>query len=1231
MKSLKHIEERKIVPLVAMISAGKSHLLNVLYNIDFLECKAGIGTKFVNIIRYNPEIKEPRFYHLLLEKKGDKYIFYKDISKREIVGNREIIEENKRINKMLAEEKDVVYENIFYMTEINESPFITDKQYLLTHDLCDIPGLSEYQEKPKDPLIKIPIDNNASLDSLVSALGIDIKKPGYKENEENETDDDEKELEEPKNFGFENNDLKKKEQKTEDDIYYNVHLQNNTYINEIFSIIKDYIDGGIIILSSEKYYFKENFEMIAMLSKVIGKTIDNFLIILNKIDLSENPEEDIEKCKGLFMKYFPSCKTFNLNKNTFIPLSTNQLKNELLLKKSFDHLLNYHFNNYLAKVKNEQKKGKSMEKSFIDHLRDIIKTVEGITKEGIINKIKESIIISDNEIIKIINEIKDKFKGEEIKYGISEHDFKKELFDDDDDDDDDDNVNRFDFIEKMNASYIVKLIYIYQKENKLIPDLSETSKELFNYFKFNKTGNQSTIVIIPKEKDKIDINKINIAKTFQTKINKRIINELKKVTKEIKNSEFIGNEIKNIMRELYLTMYYLKIYDVIFIPFLGPSNAGKSTIINNIIGEDVLQTSSNECTKKGIIIRYKDDNEPDFTIRKANFKNSEFLGEKNYYFEPEEKPIATGLQNVKNTIKSLNYEFTDKEEDSFYYVKTKIKLFDDLGFDDSLKKMIYLIDFPGFGTANIFEKGLYQKVMSICNAFIFVVRNSVIKEKMNKNYLDDLFTQTMRNKKKLSSGLIKSCLFIFNNDESQQTTKKDLEIAKKDIKSLIKRIPDTDINACFFNAKYYQNYQNNYNYFFNIRRTIKNINKKYKNLRADILINPENFIYKKKQKFEVYLNKTLEDKINDIGLGAPLNKKSDIDENILEEVKTTISKLEFLNSISDNKIKNIAMNFTYARQNINNLQTLKESNINEFKKAFLSQINIINDEIQTDVKEKTDKIIETLDYFFSAKFSERKKDLQSFEEFKKNILFNVLKLKKLRDSSKKEIEVLRKNYYDNIKKLLEEKKDNIKIALKSKVWTKLQEEIFEEIKSKAKELSEKINNHLNKIDSLSTELYLDAKKYIYYFTEGKMKLTNLKTFKVFFSERVSNKDMNISDEINKEIKLCSEQGFSKIWGEKSFWDFIGSIVFRSSYLTNILEIIIAFCDKQIRYILYLLSENFYKYMNSMKYLVKSRFEIISLRYTKIQEKEWEKLCKMYQESRKSINRDLEEIHEIKHL
>ena len=41
---------------------------------------------------------------------------------------------------------------------------------------------------------------------------------------------------------------------------------------------------------------------------------------------------------------------------------------------------------------------------------------------------------------------------------------------------------------------------------------------------------------------------------------------------------------------------------------------------------------------------------------------------------------------------------------------------------------LYLIDFPGYVTGNIFETEIYKNIMSICNAFIFVVRNSVIKE-----------------------------------------------------------------------------------------------------------------------------------------------------------------------------------------------------------------------------------------------------------------------------------------------------------------------------------------------------------------------------------------------------------------------------------------------------------------------------------------------------------------------
>ena len=73
------------------------------------------------------------------KKQDQKYVFYKDILYLEVVGEKEIIEENKNINSILASMKEIKYENIFYMTEINNSPFIKDEEFLLKHDLVDIP------------------------------------------------------------------------------------------------------------------------------------------------------------------------------------------------------------------------------------------------------------------------------------------------------------------------------------------------------------------------------------------------------------------------------------------------------------------------------------------------------------------------------------------------------------------------------------------------------------------------------------------------------------------------------------------------------------------------------------------------------------------------------------------------------------------------------------------------------------------------------------------------------------------------------------------------------------------------------------------------------------------------------------------------------------------------------------------------------------------------------------
>ena len=353
------------------------------------------------------------------------------------------------------------------------------------------------------------------------------------------------------------------------------------------------------------------------------------------------------------------------------------------------------------------------------------------------------------------------------------------------------------------------------------------------------------------------------------------------------------------IKEISKLIESLKTYNVIFIPFLGESNVGKSTIINGIIGKEILPTYSNECTKRGILIKY-DSNET--SIYNTKFEaETNFLGNVNYFFHVKSKSdlIGKGEKIVKDTLNSLNYDFNEKEKDSFYYIKTRIKLFDDIGLNESLKEMIYLIDFPGFGTGNPFEKrNIYNKVMSICNSFIFVVRNSLIRENNCQCKLQSLYDQAQMQKKKFSSQFIKSCLFILNNEKEQSTTKNDLKQAKEDINKIlnnsIKNI--NDINICFFNAKYYENYCKIYNYFYNLQNSFNEEYEEYKNTKALFFKNPLSVKKNEEQEFYDYFYNSLKTKIkelydiNDNNLKKIL-KKQTINENIGNNLKKIINDM----------------------------------------------------------------------------------------------------------------------------------------------------------------------------------------------------------------------------------------------------------------------------------------------------------------------------------------------------
>ena len=124
----------------------------------------------------------------------------------------------------------------------------------------------------------------------------------------------------------------------------------------------------------------------------------------------------------------------------------------------------------------------------------------------------------------------------------------------------------------------------------------------------------------------------------------------------------------------------------------------------------------------------------------SNNKQSEFCRKKilnkTFYYFKKKNIIGKGIKQVIETLKGLNYYYSDEDNDSFYYIKTRIKLFDELQLDDTLKSKIYLIDFPGFGTDNKFVSNeLYKKVLSFSNSFIYIFKNSVIKEENTQKNL----------------------------------------------------------------------------------------------------------------------------------------------------------------------------------------------------------------------------------------------------------------------------------------------------------------------------------------------------------------------------------------------------------------------------------------------------------------------------------------------------------------
>ena len=578
------------------------------------------------------------------------------------------------------------------------------------------------------------------------------------------------------------------------------------------------------------------------------------------------------------------------------------------------------------------------------------------------------------------------------------------------------------------------------------------------------------------------------------------------------------------------------------------------------------------------------------------------------------------MEQVRGILNDLNCNYNEKEEDSFYYIRAKIKLFDDLGLDDSIKRMIYLIDLPGFGTENKFEQNIYPKILNISNCFVFTIRNSVIKENKNKEILKSILEQAKQQKKIFTSKLLQSSLFILNNDNNQTTGEDDINQAKNDIIDLIYGFENVNIvkeikniNLCFFHALLYTKYYSNYNYFFKLKDSIKSDFRSYLKNNQDIFKSPENSSIIKYDSFLIYLNSQLRKKLKNL---FNFKKNEQSDEKIESDLKEIFTNLNINEKEISENTKKISQKIFFGQENIIKLNYLKESNFEVFKSKIKFQIETLNGNMQDRLEKRLNDILEMLDLFFENDFS-KEKDFRFNELFPKEINNINGKLNEIFSESQYEYFNIIDDFKNKIRDSLTQKKENINKDLENKKYKDIINEIDKEIKDKLEHLSSNIQKFLesmnNKIDELNIQIIKTINSYSGIFT-----FLNRESFKSFFSMNFAGKEVDLVEEIFKEIKM-STLNTDKILKEKGFIEWIKSSFSKVNYFQTSLDIIINTFTKKIDDILVLLISELTKYIEKTHHDVNIVYELSTLIFTEDQIKFLNELKVKYKEQKYKIN------------
>ena len=697
---------------------------------------------------------------------------------------------------------------------------------------------------------------------------------------------------------------------------------NIDYVNLYFKYIKDMIKYCLIIFSIENYNSKDALQVINKVKNNIYVPMENFLIILNKIDKVDGK---VEETLHDFKKVLLNNEGINFYNNTVIPVNSIKLKSEIQVETYFYHFINYYFIEY----NNANNENKIL--SFLDYIKRKVKNVDSDKKKILKNEMK----YFDEEQMKEIKNVFSLFIDEmKIKGYILQIDFE------------DDN--------EMNT---LKIFYICFTKKILVPKTSNTFEKINSYFdnikdySFPFLSEEAEIeneAFIDNTIENDDILLYSNVKEYI--LLKNLDNFFTKYFNSPKLKKF-GKIVDSLNEDFQVLKNYILNSTLIYIPVIGVSNSGKSSFINCLIQRDILSCNSSECTRRGMVIRYiKDKNKA--SLYSIKFKSSKNLNQ-TYYYYTKNKLLTDNIENIKEIINITNESYPKNEEDCFFLLEINIQALDDLNIKPEIKNNICFIDFPGHNTNDnfFFDKNIYQKVLKMCSFFIYINGGKAFKEDANKLLLSKMFSEVISSRKGDISPkeYLKLCLFIFNKVDSLEEKERNFNDVKEDIKEIL-HLPnnfESNISCSFFSALIFKKYLEKKNEY-KTENIIKYLLMKFKSQEDDI-DDDDDFLFgiRKVKDFTEFIKTNIEKNIKfDFNQqNFKYNYQNNIfPSNIYKELKENVEKYyQERNIIKSENYENnliaISELLISCQENLTNLNYYKESYAQETFENIYMKIN----------------------------------------------------------------------------------------------------------------------------------------------------------------------------------------------------------------------------------------------------------------------------------------------------